>query len=35
MRNKRLKVERAAEAHGVEKEKWSVILAPQLTGKAQ
>ena len=26
--------ERAAEAHLVEKEKWSVILAPQLTGKA-
>ena len=26
--------ERAAEAHGVEKEKWSVVLAPQLTGKA-
>ena len=27
--------ERAAEAHGVEEEKWSVVLAPQLTGKAQ
>ena len=26
--------ERAVEAHGVEKAKWAVLLAPQLTGKA-
>jgi len=26
---------RAAQAHGVEGDKWEVILAPQLTGKAR
>ena len=26
--------ERAVEAHGVERDKWAVLLAPQLTGKA-